>query len=84
MILTDDETAYQWLKLARFDGRNPIPLQNDYFTMLGWNCYMSPEQASRGIQLFEVMKQKYPDGVDDLIIEEQKYPDLSKFDVYKQ
>lgn len=84
MILTDDETAYQWLKLARFDGRSPIPLQKDYFAMLGWNMYMQPADAARGIQLFEVLKQKYPNGMDDLIVEEQGYPDLSQFKVYTQ
>ena len=84
MILTDCENTYQWLKMARFDGRNPIPLQRDYFTMVGWNMYMQPSDAARGIQLFEVMKQKYPDGMPDLIVEEQSYPDLSIYPVYQQ
>jgi len=84
MILTDDENAYKWLKLARFDGRNPIPLQDDYFTMLGWNAYMQPADAARGIQLFEVMKQKYPDGMEDLKVEEQGYPNLDLYPIYKK
>lgn len=84
MILTDNAHAYEWLKKARFDGRSPVPLQEDYFTMLGWNMYMSPEQASRGIQLFEVYKAKYPEGKEDMVFEDQGYNDLSKFDVYTQ
>lgn len=84
MILTDSKTAYEWFKKARFDGRSPIPLSEDNFTMLGWNLYMSPEQAARGIQLFEVLRQKYPDGMEDLKVEEQKYPDLSKYKIYTQ
>lgn len=84
MILTDDRKAYEWLKKARFDGRNPVPLQEDNFTQLGWNVYMEPTNAARGIQLFQVLISKYPEGVPDLIVAEQGYPDLSKFDVYKQ
>lgn len=84
MILTDDFYAYEWLKKARFDGRQPIPLLEDNFTMLGWNAYMEPSQAARGIQLFEVLRQKHPDGMEDLKVEEQKYPDLSKYKIYTQ
>lgn len=84
MILLDDEEVYEWLKRARFDGRNPIPLSEDSFTMLGWNMYLEPADAARGIQLFEVLRQKHPDGVEDLVMEEQGYPDLSKYEIYGQ
>lgn len=84
MILTDDADAYEWLKRARFDGRSPIPLAEDNFTQLGWNMYMEPANAARGIQLFEVMLQKHPEGMPDLIVEEQGYQDLSKFPIYQQ
>lgn len=79
MILTDDIAARDWLRRARFDGRNPVPLLEDDFTMLGWNMYMTPEQAARGIQLFEVIRNK---DLPDLKVEEQGYPDLSKFPIY--
>lgn len=82
MILTDSEEACNWFKKARFDGRSPVPLQEDDFTMLGWNMYMQPTDAARGIQLFEVMRQKHPDGMGDLIVQEQGYPDLSKYPIY--
>lgn len=81
MILTDNENAYKWLRKARFDGRNPVPLQEDHFDMLGWNCYMTPEQASRGIQLFELIRNK---DNKDLRVEEQGYPDLSQYKIYTQ
>jgi len=84
MILTDEEEAYEWFKKARFDGRSPVPLLEDNFTMLGWNCYMEPAQASRGIQLFEVLRQKHPDGMEDLKVEEQGYPNLSQFSIYNR
>lgn len=81
MILTDDKEAYEWLKKARFDGRSPVPLLEDNLTMLGWNCYMTPSDAARGVQLFEVMKNKeFP----DISVESQGYPNLSKFKIYTQ
>jgi dTDP-4-amino-4,6-dideoxygalactose transaminase len=82
MILLDDKIAYEWLKKARFDGRSPVPLKEDNFTMLGWNCYMQPEQAARGLQLFQTFTAKYPEGM-DLDVDSQGYPDLSKFEIYK-
>lgn len=85
MILLDDEEAYKWLKLARFDGREPVPLlEQKEFKVLGWNAYMQPSDAARGIQLFEVYRQKYPEGADDLIVEEQGYADLSLHKIYTQ
>ena len=81
MILTDDEKARDWFRLARFDGRHPVPLKDDNFTMLGWNVYMTPDQAARGIQLFELIKNK---SLADLSVEEQGYPDLSRYDCYKR
>ena len=83
-ILTNDAEAVKWLRKARFDGREPVPLSEDNFTMLGWNFYMQPADAARGIQLFEVMKQRYPDGMEDLKVEEQSYPDLSIYPIYQQ
>lgn len=84
MILTKDRMAYEWFKRARFDGRAPVPLMEDNFTMLGYNMYMEPANAARGIQLFEVLRSKYPDGMEDIKVEEQGYPDLSKFKIYTQ
>lgn len=81
MILTDSKDAYEWFKKARFDGRLPVPLQEDNFTMLGWNCYMQPDQAARGLQLLQALGDR---ELEDLKVEDQKYPDLSKFKVYTQ
>jgi dTDP-4-amino-4,6-dideoxygalactose transaminase len=80
-ILLEDEESYEWLKKARFDGRNPIPLQQDNFTQLGWNMYLSPTDAARGIQLFEILRDK---DLPDLSTLEQGYPDLSKYKIYTQ
>lgn len=81
MILTDNLDAVKWLRKARFDGRNPVPLQEDDFDMLGWNCYMTPDQAARGLQLLQALGDR---ELDDLKVADQKYPDLSKFKIYTQ
>jgi len=81
-ILTDDENAYKWFKRARFSGRNECSYHEDEFDMLGWNFYMMPELAARGMLM---MSQFYKNGQplknEDL---ELPYPDLSKFDVYNE
>jgi len=80
-ILTDDHDAYLWFKRARYSGRRECSYHDDHFDMLGWNFYMMPELAARGLLL---MNQFYNiDGTkkhnDDL---ELPYPDLSKFKIY--
>lgn len=80
-ILTDDIEADAWLRRARFDGRAAIPLLQDRFDMLGWNCYLTPEQGARALQLFELIRNK---DNRDLKAEEQGYPDLSKYPIYQQ
>jgi dTDP-4-amino-4,6-dideoxygalactose transaminase len=84
-ILLDDEDAYKWLKKARFSGRSECSYHEDDFDnnpVVGWNFYMMPELAARGLLL---MNQFYnPDGSkkhnEDL---ELPYPDLSKFNIWK-
>lgn len=80
-ILTDSHEAYLWFKRARYSGRRECSYHDDNLDMLGWNFYMMPELASRGMLL---MNQFYNlDGSkkknEDL---EMPYPDLSKFKVY--
>lgn len=80
MVLTDDWEAYRWLKKARFDGRDEVALGEDRLTMLGWNMYLAPELAARGLMLFDVYR-NHPKP--DLEVSKQGYPDLSKFKVYQ-
>lgn len=85
-ILTDDFQAYKWFKKARFSGRDECSYHDDDFDnnpVIGWNFYMMPEIATRGLLL---MQQFYnADGTkkfnEDL---ELPYPDLSKFKLYQQ
>jgi dTDP-4-amino-4,6-dideoxygalactose transaminase len=79
-ILTDDPAAYEWFKIASFDGRHPgIPLSQDRFEVLGWNCYMPPEQAARGHLLLSMIKDYNEDQIED-----PPYPDLSKFEIFQK
>lgn len=82
-ILTDDREAYFWFKKARFSGRNEMSYHEDKFDMLGWNFYMMPELATRGVLM---MNQFYnPDGTKKVFEDvELPYPDLSKFEIYKK
>jgi dTDP-4-amino-4,6-dideoxygalactose transaminase len=79
-ILTDSHDAYLWFKRARYSGRRECSYHDDNFDMLGWNFYMMPELAARGLLL---MNQFYngetPKQNEDL---EMPYPDLSKFEIY--
>ena len=82
-ILTDNYEAYLWFKRARYSGRRECSYHDDNLDMLGWNFYMMPELAARGLLL---MSQFYTmSGVktvqDDLTL---PYPDLSKFDIYNK
>lgn len=85
-VLLDDERAYLWLKKARFSGRDELPYHQDNFDknpVIGWNMYLMPELSARGLLM---MSQFYtPDGNKkhnpDIT---HPYPDLSKFNIYKQ
>ena len=77
MILLNDKDAYDWFRVAVRDGKHEVPLHQDKFNILGWNAYMTPEQAARGLQLFHAC------GCFDDLTEEPDYPDLSQFEVYK-
>jgi dTDP-4-amino-4,6-dideoxygalactose transaminase len=76
MILTDSLEAYKWYKKARFSGRGECSYHDDNFTMTGWNFYMLPEIAAKGIGLMAGIKEHNEDL-------ELLYPDLSKFKIYK-
>ena len=51
--------------------------KEDDITMLGWNMYMTPQQASHGLSLM----QNYPKHVEDLG-ENGGYRDLTEFTIF--
>jgi dTDP-4-amino-4,6-dideoxygalactose transaminase len=78
MILTDDPEAVIWFRKARYEGRSEKLYHEDDIDMLGWNMYMTPQQASHGLSLM----QNYPMNVPDLG-ENNGYRDLTEFTVFK-
>ena len=78
MILTDDAEAVEWFKSARYEGRGEKLYHEDDITSLGWNMYMTPQQASHGLALM----QNYPLHSPDLG-ENNGYRDLTEFTVFK-
>jgi dTDP-4-amino-4,6-dideoxygalactose transaminase len=78
MILTDNEDAVEWFKKARYEGRSEKFYKDDDIDMLGWNMYMTPQQASHGLSLL----QNYPEHVKDMG-EENGYRDLTEFSIFK-
>jgi len=82
-ILTDNLDAYAWFKRVRFSGRRECSYYSDNLDMIGWNFYMMPEIAARGLLL---MSQFYdrdgnPRVNEDLEID---YPRLSNFAIYTE
>jgi len=71
MILLDDKPAYEALKKMRYDGRSGKPYDQEVVESLGWNMYMTPDQAARGMMLMDTMPSA--DGFAD---QTEDYPDL--------
>lgn len=97
-ILTDDARAAYWFKRARFSGRRECSYHEDDFDeniigfnevgplsippVAGWNFYMMPEIAARGLLLMAQFYDKdgKPKSNEDLCL---PYPDLSKFKLWQ-
>lgn len=79
MILTNDLKAVDWFKLAEYEGRDrrvphhsmPSP------AMMGWNMYMPPEQAAKGLELFRVVEDDNKDCGGSW-----SYRDLTEFEIF--
>ena len=78
MILTDNKDAVEWFKKARYEGRSEKFYKDDNIDMLGWNMYMTPQQASVGLALM----QNYPEHNTDQE-ERNGYRDLTEFEIFK-
>ena len=88
MILTDDKEAVEWFKKARYEGRSEKYYKEDSIEMLGWNMYMTPQEAAHGLALM----QNYPEHQEDLgecdcgdddCSFHRGYRDLTEFPVFK-
>ena len=79
MILTDDKQAVERIKKMRYEGRSiGVPYHKDQLLDEGWNMYMTPEQAARGLTLL----MDHPKDFEDQI-ENPPYRDLRTFDLFK-
>jgi len=79
MILTDNEKAAQWFKKARYEGRSEKNYKEDDITFLGWNMYMTPQQAAHGLALLQNYSSQASDQ-DEL----NGYRDLTEFSIFKK
>lgn len=78
MILTNNLDAYDFLRQKRWSGRREeFAMADDQMPFLGYNSYMTPEQAARGMMLLSI----YPDFVGDQI-EDPPYPDLRNYELF--
>ena len=74
-ILTNDAEAVKWFKMARYEGRDHV---HDDISMCGWNAYMTPEQAARGMTLLQTMPEHNEDQ-----LEIPPYRDLRTMPLFK-
>jgi dTDP-4-amino-4,6-dideoxygalactose transaminase len=72
MILTDNKEAAKWLKLARYNGREGKDYLKERFRLIGWNMYMTPEDATRGVRIFKTLPTNNLDKVNE-------YQNLEKY-----
>lgn len=78
MVLTDDKNFVDWFRKARYEGRGwQTYYKDDNINEMGWNMYMTPEQAARGL----ILLQNYPLNMPDQI-EEGGYKDLRDFKLF--
>jgi dTDP-4-amino-4,6-dideoxygalactose transaminase len=79
MILTDDIDLYKKLQCMVRDGRNRELLWiNDDIKLIGYHYYMTPEDAARGILLFDQLH----DVPQEKIWSWQDYKPLTEFTVF--
>lgn len=69
-ILTDSLGAAEWLRRARFDGRDPR--DEDTGHPVGYHMYLDPPSASRGLWLMRGVPRTNPDFKNDHV-------DISKY-----
>ena len=79
MILTNDKDAVEWFKMMRYEGRhNTVPYEEDKFGLIGYNMYMTPEDAARGLIIMNQVPKVNEDSNGSYGI-----PDLTKQEVFK-
>jgi dTDP-4-amino-4,6-dideoxygalactose transaminase len=75
-ILTNDKAAAEWLRLARYSGRRSPHYKIEDIKTMGWQMYMTPEKAARGLHLLGYLPDNLPDR-------EMEYTDLRRCKVFQ-
>jgi len=79
MVLTDDKNLVDWIREARYEGRSEgVRYQDDDIKAMGWNMYLTPQQAAHGLCLMQNFPEVNPD-----IPENPPYRDLRTFTLFK-
>ena len=78
MILTDRKEAVEWLKMARYEGRSERLYHDDDISEMGWNMYMTPQEAAHGLALMQNISWDNSD-----LDENNGYRDLREFKLFK-
>lgn len=76
VVLTNDDNAAKWIKLASYDGRDLTTpyTSNTHINMCGYHMYMTPEDAARGIILMDSIPEINEDSATHL-----NYTDISNY-----
>ena len=78
MILTDNKKAAEWFKKARYEGRSEKYYKEDNINTIGWNMYMTPQEAAQGLCLLQNLPHHNTD-----LEEINGYKDLTNFKVFE-
>lgn len=78
MILTNNEEFVEWAKKARYEGRSEVLYTEDDISSIGWNMYMEPTEAARGLMLMQDYIKT--DHHEDL---PENYRDLTTFKLFE-
>lgn len=81
MILTNDEKFNEWARPMIYDGRHKDRMyDDDEFECVGWHMYMAPEEAKKGLEIFNSDRiQDYNESVGG----SWKYNDLRGQKIYR-
>jgi dTDP-4-amino-4,6-dideoxygalactose transaminase len=78
-ILHDDDSADEWLRRARFDGRTEgVHPKDDVIQWPNWHAYMSPETAATGLMRLNAGALRT-----DHVARWSDYPDISLQEAFK-
>jgi hypothetical protein len=82
MILTNDAESVKYFRMASFEGRDlTVDQWSDNYTVKGWNMYMTPDDAARGILIFDALMEQSEVWEDTQ--DSTTYEDLRKQKIFK-